>query len=305
MSGWAAIHSLVSSPSVGAAHLKVAPPCCSRANVAGEASRRCSPANADEAPLLRSIQLASAVLRHWPIQIRHLRSQGHQRTNTTNVPCWDAKVLGCVPVVHCAANVRGLASSFAHDWATASLLHVSASVLVHSLLLVARTAKESALARWPVAPVVRDDCCRDDRQRAPNPLFQTFAAKTVVGQQASLASATAQRAHHQLSKVVDRRMLKTHAIGLVGCVVVRLFGGANSVQCHQHAIFLDWRAQNLHRIRHGSWHCCRHSTARERANEVGYFAPCCSRECRQEALCGDAMQPSQCHPQLQQCSSDD
>jgi hypothetical protein len=181
--------------------------------------------------------------------------------------------------VHCAANLRGLASSFAHHWATASLLlHASTLVLVHSLLRVARTAKESVYLRWPVVPVVCGDSCREDRQRAPNPLFQTFA-RTVVGQQASFAYVTAQHTHHQLANVVDRRTLVTHAIGLAGCVVVRLFCGANSAQCRQHALILEWRAQNLHRIHRRSWQYCRHPTARERATDVSYFVPFCSREC--------------------------
>jgi hypothetical protein len=249
--------------------LKGVPPCCARANVAGEASCRCSPANAGEALVVRSIQSAGDVLRCWPIRTRRLRTQGHQRTNMTDVPFWDAKVLGCVPVVYCAANLRGLASLFAHDWATASLLHVSTSAVVHSPLRVVRTAKEPASMRWPAVLVVCGDCCRDDRQRAPNPQSQTFA-HTVA---ASLGSATAQHTHHQLSNVIDRRTLETQAVGLAGCVVVRLFGGANSLQCHQHAQFLEFRAQNLHRIHRRSWQCRRHPTVRERANDVSYFAP--------------------------------
>jgi hypothetical protein len=153
-------------------------------------------------------------------------------------------VLECVPVVYCVANLRGLASSFARDWVTASLVHVSTSVLVHSLLRVARTAKESASLRWPAVLVDCGDCCRDDRQRAPNPRLQT-CGHTVVGQQASLASASAHHTHHQLANVVDGRMLETHAIGLAGCVVVRLFGGANYLQPRQHVLFLEWRALNL------------------------------------------------------------
>jgi hypothetical protein len=137
-----------------------------------------------------------------------------------------------------------------------------------------------------------------------NPLFQTFA-HTVVGQQASLACATAHHTHHQLANVVDRRMLEARAIGLVGCVVVRIFGGASLVQRRQHAIFLEWRAQNLHRVHHRSWKYFRHPTARERANEVSYFVPCCSQGCRQQALCRSAVQPSQCCPHLQECSSSD
>jgi hypothetical protein len=179
----------------------------------GEASCRCSPANAYEVPLVHWIERASMVLRCWPIRTRRLRTQGHQRTNS--VPCWDAKVLECVLVVDCAVNVRGLASSFAHDWATASMFHVSASVLVHSLLRVARTAKESDLMRWPAVPVVCSDCRRDDRQRAPNPLFQTFA-HTAVGQEASLASATAEHTHHQLASLIDRRTLATRALDSLG-----------------------------------------------------------------------------------------
>jgi hypothetical protein len=282
VSGWTAIHSLWSRPSGGAAHLKVDAPCGSLANVSGEASCHCSPANADDAPLVRSFQLATEV--RWPIPKHPLRTHGHQRTNTTDVPCLGAKGLGCVPVVHCMANLRGLASSFAHDWAMAAPLHVATSVLVHSLFRVARTAKESGLVRYPAGLVACSDSCRDDHQRAPNPLLQTLA-HTVVGQQARLASVTAQHTHHQLANVVDRRTLETHAIGLVGCVVVQVFGCANLVQRRQHAIFLVWRAQNLHRIRHRSHQYCRHSTARERDNDVSYFAPCYSRECRQKALC--------------------
>jgi hypothetical protein len=86
MSRWTAIHSLVSRPSGGAAHLKLFPPCYSRAIVAGEASLRCPPANADEAPVVRSIQLAAVVLRCWPIRTLRLRTQGHQPTNTTDDP---------------------------------------------------------------------------------------------------------------------------------------------------------------------------------------------------------------------------
>jgi hypothetical protein len=158
--------------------------------------------------------------------------------------------------------------------------------------------------RWPADLVDCDDCCHDDRQRAPNPLFQTFA-HTVVGHKASLASAIAQPAHHQLAYLVDRRTLETHAIGLAGCGIARLFGGAYPAQRVPHALFLEWLAQNLHRIRHRSRQCYRHPNARERANDVTYFAPFYSRECHQQALCRVAVQPSQCRPHLQQCSSDD
>jgi hypothetical protein len=237
MSGWTAIHSLLSTPGGCAAHLKGLSPCFARANGADEAALRCSPANAAKAPLVRSIQWASAVLRYWPIRTRRLRTQGHQRTNTTDGPCWNAKVLGCVPVVYCAANRRGLTSLFAHDSATASLLHVSTSVFVHSLFRVARTAKVSALVRWQAVPVVCGDSCRDDRQCVPNPLLQTIA-HTVVGQYASLACATVQHTHHQLAYLADWRTLETHATELAGCVVVRLFGCANSVQRRSHALFL-------------------------------------------------------------------
>jgi hypothetical protein len=278
MCGWTAIHSLLSRPSGGAAHLTVVPPCFFRTIVAGEASCRCSPTNADEAPLVRSIQSASVVLGCWPIRTRRLRTQRHQGTNTTNVSCWDAKVLGCVPVLCCVANLRGLPSSFSHDWATAALLHVSIPVLVHSILRVATAAKEPALVRWLAVVVCCGDCCRDQCQRAPNLQLQTFA-HTVVGRQPSLAYATAHRIHHQLAYLVDRGTLETHSIGLVGCVVVRLFGGANLVQRLPHALFLERRAQNLHRIRHRSRQYFRHPTARERANEASHFAPCCSREC--------------------------
>jgi hypothetical protein len=287
-----AIHTLVSRPTACAAHLKVVLPSCSLSGVACAVACHCSPANADEAPVVRSLQLATAVLRCWPIRTLRLRTQGHQRTNTTDVPCWDAKVLGCVPAVHCAANLRGLASSFAHDWATASLLHVSNSVLVHSLLHVARTAKYSAFVRCLDVPVVCGYCCRDDRQRAPNTLFRTLA-HTVVGQQASLASATAQHAHHQLAYLVDRRTLETHAIGLVGCVVVPLSGGAYPTQRTPHALFLEWLAQNLHRIRHRSRQYYRHPNAREQANDVSYFVPCCSPGCSPTSAlsCSSAAEP--------------
>jgi hypothetical protein len=131
MSEWTAIDPLVSRPSGCAAQLKVVPLCCSRPIVAGEPSRRCCPANADEAPLVRSNQLATVVLGCWPIRTPRLRTQGHQRTSKIDLRYCDAKVFGCVAVVYCAANLRGLARSFAHVWATASLFHVSTSVLVH------------------------------------------------------------------------------------------------------------------------------------------------------------------------------
>jgi hypothetical protein len=49
-------------------------------------------------------------------------------------------------------------------------------------------------------------------------------------------------------------------------------------------MFLQRRAQNLHRVHHRSWHYCRHPTARERANGASYFVPCCSWKCHQQAL---------------------
>jgi hypothetical protein len=182
--------------------MKFAPPYFAPANVAAQTSRRCSPANADEAHIVRSIQWATVVLRCWPIRTRRLRTQGHQPTNTTDGQCWVAKVLGCVPAVYCAANLRGLAGSFTPDWATAALLHVSTPALVHSLLRAEMTAKESACVHCPAGLVDCGDCYRDDRQRVPNPLFQTFAYTVVGQQQASLASATAQHAHHQLAYLV-------------------------------------------------------------------------------------------------------
>jgi hypothetical protein len=164
MSVWTAIHSLVSRPSSGAAHLKGVPPYSSWANIAGETSLRWAPANAGEPHIVRSIRCATVVLRCWPIRTRRLRTQGRQRTNMTDDQCWDTQVHGCVPAVYCAANLLGLASSLAHDWATASLFHVSTPVLVHSLLRVARTATEVALLRWASVLVVCGDCGRDGRQ---------------------------------------------------------------------------------------------------------------------------------------------
>jgi hypothetical protein len=174
-------------------------------------------------------------------------------------------------------------------------------VLVHSLLHVATAAKESASVADLVVCV---DCCRDDRQRAPNPLFQI---SLILSWGSKPVSRT--RLHCTLIISLPTRSIAEHwrltpacsvGVSSLGCSVAPIRLNAASMRYFWNGWLKTSVAYII--VAGSSFDILLLANGPTRRAILFHAA---LGSVTNKSFCRAAVQPSQCRPRLQQCSSDD